>query len=152
MAEMAFPGDFSACSLVSVAMFDARESTFALNLATRPGASSFQTLVELRTADPDNHVEVRLSGGSATLRVYLDGQVAAESSGTIDMARRFVRLRESGARLTWDTSVDGLGWTTLLDAPTVIDVSAVNLAVTGIHRGTGPGSAQVLRVDSVNLP
>jgi hypothetical protein len=152
MAEMAFPGDFSACSLVSVPMFDLRESAFALNLASLPGDASFQTLIELRTARAGDRVEVRVRGASVTLRVYADDQVASESSSTLAPARHFVRLRESGAQLSWDTSADGVTWTTPMHAPTTIDVSAVNLAVTGLHNGTGSGSAQVLRVDSVNLP
>jgi hypothetical protein len=150
-AELRFSGEFAACSLTSVSMFDLRDSAFSLQLVALPSVATFQTLIEARTADVGDHVELHINGGAGHLRVYAGGTAVADASAGYDAgAQPFLRLRESAGRLSWDTSADGSAWTTRARVDTSIEVSAVNLVVTGVDNAGG--STQVLRCDHVNAP
>jgi hypothetical protein len=149
-AALSFPGSFSACSLVSVARFDLRASSFAVELAAVPAANGFQTLFELRTARIGDRVELRLAGTSATFSVFANGNKLSESSIGYDPGLvRHVRLRAAGGQLAFETSADGDSWATPITSSAPIDLSAVTLAVTGLQTGNTP---QTLRLESVNGP
>ena len=117
-------------ALVSASGYDLTGDAVFAALSTPPAAdSNVFTYLRASTSAGDN-VEVTLIGSSL---------VAAENVGTTfsmlasvpydPVAHRFWQLAESGGMLAWQTSPDGVAWTTQFSSAPPISLVGVNLSI-----------------------
>lgn len=102
--------------------------------------------------DLDNRVTFAWDGdGGYLTMIERVGGVNDETATALDPARhRWLRIRESGGTVYWDTSGDGAYWVNRRSKATGLDLSAGKVRIyTGYY---GSEDDAPLRIDNVNLP
>jgi len=144
------------CGIASNHVFDLHDSELVIEVPEAPAASMFDTYAQLMTLnDQANKLEIGMENGSAWFEQDAGGSPLQSQNVTWDAtAMRFWRFAESGGQIQLSTSPDGSpsSWTPRLTATAAFDLSTLQVVIGAGAYGTGPGTAQTVRIAGVNAP
>ncbi len=142
------------CGYVSGTSYDLTASSATIELVQAPAAGSTGSLAFFKAErDNDNAVELVATGsGNLQARTWIDGSIASIESMPYDpVAHRWLRLLEQSGQVVWQTSPNGIDWTTMTTATVpfpLTRVDAVFGAGTNAATAIAPGT---IRFDNYNL-
>lgn len=139
-------------SIETKAAYDLTNSAMSIRLVdagTQSPSENRSAQIYVRNPDWTRWLTTFVSNGSISFR-YWNGSTNSDTSITYNPAtHRYLRIRESGGTVYWDTSPDGLNWTNQRSLATPFDVSSVYMLVVADVWGTGTGG-EVTKWDNFN--
>lgn len=121
---------------------------FIQNANAGNGSISVQFGVRI---DSDNFVTFEANDGSMIFRECVASSNSDTSMTYSTTDHRWLRIRENGGTVYWDTSSDAINWTTRRSKTTTLDFSSVQLYMMSGFWGVEP-SPGVAIFDNLNLP
>jgi hypothetical protein len=119
-------------------------------MPAQPGSGSREAFMEF-LVDSNNGVAFYQSGSTnLTMRRKTAGAADQTAVAYDAVAMRWLRIRESGGTLYWDTSPDGNTWTNQRTYPHTLNLSVGSISFSAGFYGTE--TADTLFVDNVNNP
>lgn len=141
--ELVFPTTTSPgnCGVSSAGLFDLTSSEFTVEVVT-PGdlTQSMSLVVAVSQGGTDGNMsgdfalfkmgDAMVSGGPGMYSSYFTGsEIRTNTAAYNNALYRFLRLREAGGTLYWDTSEDGVVWSNFANIANPIPVTAVCAAI-----------------------
>lgn len=141
--------------LSSVSTYDLTESSIMAQLVQPPNVGDGSNECFLLTRlDSGNYYGIGWAADAIFVQVYVGGDFIVNTEFTLDAISttdRWLRLRESGGTIFWDTSSDAITWTNRYTRAADFAVTAVlGQLGSGIASGVPGGSVTAL-FDNVNV-
>jgi hypothetical protein len=142
--------EYSWNALSSEHFYDLRGDAVSIEIKSMVNTASGAHVSLVAYDDNDNAVVFSQQGGTLSCSKWIDGMQAELGRAPYDpIAHRFWRMREASGTLAWETSADGLGWTTQASSSNLFDLGSVKVQlVAEVNAGEpDPGEA---RFDNLN--
>jgi hypothetical protein len=142
--------DFDHCDYESRAVHDFTDSAISVELLEAPtsgGAFAWLSVDNRSTPGAADTAAMEVADGELYARVP-PGRLATVAYDPVE--HRWLRMRESGGLLYWETSPDGSAWNELHVAASPFDLSAVELEL-GLQASPGDTVPAVARFDNLNV-
>lgn len=133
------PGSSYGNSIVSTTRYDLTGSAIYARLVQTPnlGNGSNEAFLGVQI-DPSNSEGIGYSGGNLLMRETV-ANVTSDATLTYNSVdHRYLRIRESGGTIYWDTSPDGSTWTNRRSKAAGINVTSVQALLVSGYYGTEP--------------
>ncbi|MBW2527532.1 MAG: hypothetical protein JRI23_25345, partial [Deltaproteobacteria bacterium] len=127
------------CAYLSGSAFDLTESSVSVETGSMPTSEPNAYTFFSVQVDSDNAVEFVVDGDQLITRAEVAGNWQHAQSvlfSTTD--HRFLRIREQGGTVYWETSADGASWTPRNQAPTPIPLTKLQIVLGAGKSATGP--------------
>jgi hypothetical protein len=147
---LTLPGSGHAFVNTDTVRYDLTNSSIHAEFAVLPTAATSSTYMMARQSfSPDNFVFIGREGGNLLMRECVAG-TSSDTTLTYDFVyHRWVRLRHSGTSLMWETSNNGITWTTRRTTTTGVALASVMLSfeTTWYTTPIGVGRAEIANVN-----
>lgn len=141
------------CGYGTSRRYDLRESSFTLRLRTpAPAGVNEEGVVELRDVTTDKKIVFDQDGDTLFLSMYGGGTTWTDFASTPfdPIQHRYLRWTEHAGTLTWQTSPDGIAWTTQVEQADPIDLSGLEIYLSAGVYASPSGTLGTVRFSNVN--
>jgi hypothetical protein len=129
--------------------YDLTGSYFGMEWAELPTATAAVGVHAIASYSPENRLMIGREAGNLLMRRVEAGNVSDTTLAYDPLAHRWVRLTHDGTNVLWQTSSNGLTWTTRRTAVTTIDLTSVYLTAEATWQGTvGTGRFAIANVNT----
>jgi hypothetical protein len=109
--------------------YDLTASHIGVELAELPTSTGVVSLNAVASFAPENKIILSREAGNLLMR-RIEAGVVSDTTLTYDpVLHRWIRLTHDGTNVLWQTSTNGLTWTTRRTATTTVDLSSVIISL-----------------------
>ncbi|MBV8761674.1 MAG: hypothetical protein JO257_30550, partial [Deltaproteobacteria bacterium] len=132
------------CALRSATGFDLTNDAVFTEVVSAPGLAQTYTVLRASQQNGDN-VELSIAGTTLDCAQIINSSYSTSCSIPYDaVAHRFLRLRGSAGMIAWETSPDGMTWTTRAQVASPIALDAVFLTIAAGTNGAPAMASQAV--------
>jgi hypothetical protein len=134
--------------------YDLASSYFRVRFTTLPTSTGSVLLHAVNSFSPENRLAIGYEGGNLLMREVAAGTVSDTTLAYDPTAHRYVGLSHDGAgNALWQTSPDGVTWTTRRTKTTTVDVAAVQPSIAAQWLGSvGTGNVELEQFNTQQGP
>jgi hypothetical protein len=115
--------------------YDLVASFLGVEFAELPTSTGAVSLNAVNSFSPENKIIISREGGNLLMRKVESGSVSDTTLTYDPVLHRWVRLAHDGTNVLWQTSDNGLSWTTRRTATTTVDCSSVIVSLEATWQG-----------------
>jgi hypothetical protein len=132
--------------------YDLASSYFRVRFTTLPSSTGSVLLHAVNSFSPENRLAIGYEGGNLLMREVAAGTVSDTTLAFDSTAHRYVGLSHDGAgNALWQTSPDGVTWTTRRTKTTTVDVAAVQPSIAAQWLGSvGTGNVELEQFNTLD--